>query len=208
MLNFADLLGETALDPDQSKYLARIRASTDRLHDIVVDTLEFVSAETGQTKLDLRSRKARSLFAQPSAPDGESIKALLSTRKLSLATDVQEAQVSVDEKAMRNVVRRLLHNAAKFADKGTEIVLAGRALDGPDSGLYRVSIRNEAPDIDKRKVKQMLKPFALNENALNHSTGTGMGLSICQSLLRLHGAALEVTSARGVVEASFLVSLS
>ena len=39
-----------------------------------------------------------------------------------------------------------------------------------------------------------MKPFTLNENALNHSVGTGLGLPISLALLKLHDSALGFAS--------------
>lgn len=205
LLSFGELLAETKLDSDQAKYLDRVTTSAKRLQSIVADTLEFVSAETGHMKLEIKARKAKALFTQP--PIDDLVAPLLEARKLSLEFAIEDGRIEADERAMRNVFRRLLHNAAKFADKGTSIRIEGRDGATNDSGLegYRLTIRNRAPDIDKRKLKEILKPFALNENALNHSTGTGMGLSICQALLRLHGSSLEITSLKGEVSISFLI---
>ena len=203
LLSFSELLAETSLDEDQAKYLSRMNESSRRLRSIVTDALEFVSAETGQTKIDLKARAAKALFAQPPADAADLIAAAAAKRGVTFAFDVEDAKVLVDERAARNAFARLLHNAAKFADQGSSVAVTGRA----EGDAYRVSIANRAPGFDQRTAKLLLKPFALNENAMNHSTGTGMGLSICQALLRLHGSALELASTRGSVEASFSVKL-
>lgn len=207
LLSFGELLAETKLDTEQAKYLDRVTTSAKRLQNIVADTLEFVSAETGHMKLEIKARKAKALFAQVPKDGDDLLAPLLETRKLSLEFAVEEGRFDADERAMRNVFKRLLHNAAKFADKGTSVRIEGREVAASDSGPsgYRLTIRNRAPDIDKRKLKEILKPFALNENALNHSTGTGMGLSICQALLRMHRSTLEITSLKGEVSISFLI---
>ena len=72
---------------------------------------------------------------------------------------------------------------------------------------YELAIENEGTPIDDRRIEQLMKPFTLNENTLNHSIGTGLGLPISQALLKLHGAKLSFTSAEECVVISFALAL-
>ncbi|RYZ72264.1 MAG: ATP-binding protein, partial [Proteobacteria bacterium] len=108
-----------------------------------------------------------------------------------------------DEKTIRNVFRRLIHNAAKFADPETNIVIRGRK----HNGLYEVAIENLGPAIDEKRVAQLMKPFTLNENALNHSVGTGLGLPISQAILKLHGTHLRFSTTSSTVIVAFDLKL-
>jgi K+-sensing histidine kinase KdpD len=129
----------------------------------------------------------------------ESAQKIAETRNVQIKVDVENTPVFTDEKLLRNVVRRLLHNAAKFADPDTEVLIKGY----PTGDLFQVQISNKGPEMSEAKIRQILKPFKLNENALNHSTGTGLGLSICQALLKLLGSQLDITCTDGTVTVSF-----
>jgi signal transduction histidine kinase len=189
MLSFSDLLAETQLDLDQQRMLSRIKSAAVRLQEMINDALEFVSAETAQTRLDLKSVPARQIFEQNSVPD--SILSLASGRKVNWSFFIENQQLLCDEKIIRNVYRRLLHNAAKFADPGTCVRVIGK---NSTPGVYEISISNSGQPIDDRRIAQLLKPFTLNENMMNHSTGTGLGLSICRALLNLHSSPLRFSS--------------
>lgn len=202
MLSFADLLGETKLDVDQQRYLSRIRTAANRLQDMINDSLELVSAETKQTKLDLKSIATKVILNDKLLT--EPIAKIASDRHLSLKFDIENQNIIGDEKILKNVIRRLVHNAVKFADTNSEIQVLGKSLEG---GLYRVSIENRGPGIDEKKIQNLFKPFTLNENTLNHSVGTGLGLSICNALLKLQNSKLELTSRSGKVVASFAIGI-
>jgi two-component system sensor histidine kinase/response regulator len=205
MLSFADLLAETKLDEDQQRFLARIKQAAHRLQDMINDALELVSAETQQTKLDLKSLSTPALFSREIIT--ENIQQLATNRHIDFDFQIENQKVIGDERVLRNVLRRLLHNAAKFADKQTRVSVSGRSVPG---GLYEVAITNFAnssPKIDDQRVKQLLKPFTLNENSLNHSTGNGLGLSICHALLKLHHSQLRFAAAGDEVHVSFQISL-
>ncbi len=202
MLSFADLLVETKLDVDQQRYLSRIRTAAARLQDMINDSLELVSAETKQTKLDLRSLSAKTVLNESILT--EAVQKISSDRHLSILFQVENQKFIGDEKILRNVLRRLTHNAVKFADSNTEIRITG--ISGP-GGIYKISVENVGPGIDEKKIQNLFKPFTLNENTLNHSVGTGLGLSICNALLKLQNSKLELGSTSGKVIASFSIGL-
>ncbi len=202
MLSFTDLLGETKLDLDQQKYLTRIRGAAHRLQNMISDALELVSAETAQTKLDLRTLPAKNLLNEAGLTDA--ITKLVNDRHLTIKFAVENQRLVADEKIMKNVLRRLLHNAVKFADPKTEVVVRGKSSK---DGLYLIEIENSGPAIDAAKIQNLLKPFTLNENTMNHSVGTGLGLSICNALLKLHSSKISLTSKSGKIVASFTLGL-
>jgi two-component system sensor histidine kinase/response regulator len=202
MLSFTDLLGETKIDVDQQRYLNRIRTAANRLQDMINDSLELVSAETRQTKLDLRSITSKSVLSEKLLT--EPVLKIASDRHLEIHFDVENQNFIGDEKILKNVIRRLTHNAVKFATANSEIHVTGKTVEG---GLYKISIENFGPEIDDRKIQNLFKPFTLNENTLNHSVGTGLGLSICNALLKLQDSKLELTSRAGKVVASFSIGI-
>jgi len=48
-----------------------------------------------------------------------------------------------------------------------------------------------------------MKPFFIDEDVMNHSVGMGLGLTICQSILRAHGSTLHVENTNNGVTVSF-----
>jgi signal transduction histidine kinase len=208
ILSFSDLLHESKLDVDQQRMLSRIKTAANRLQEMINDALEFVSAETEQMRLDLKSVATKSLFSQSAVP--ESIQQLATDRKVKFDFDIENQKVTCDEKLIRNVFRRLTHNAAKFAEPGSTIQVVGQSKDdAEDDGKgdrgYEISIANEGKPIPEKRIAQLLKPFTLDENMLNHSVGTGLGLSICQAMLKLHSSSLEFTSKKNSIQVSFIL---
>lgn len=201
ILSFSDLLAETKLDQDQKRYLSRVKTAASRLQEMVNDVLEFVSAQTALTKVEPRKINAQKLVE----PIPEFIQTLIANRGLQVEIEVEKMNLQVDEKIIRNVIRRIMHNAAKFADANSEIVVTGEAV-GRDG--FEFKFVNSAPAIEESKIRQIFKPFTLNENALNHSTGTGLGLSVCQALLSLHESKLELRSEGHKVVIAFKLPLA
>ncbi|MDX9731180.1 MAG: hybrid sensor histidine kinase/response regulator [Bdellovibrionales bacterium] len=186
MLSFADLLAETELDGDQQRYLSRVKGAALRLQEMITDSLELVSAETQQTKLDLKSVAIKQILSDAHVTD--SVQRLLKERELSLKFSVENQKIIADERILKGISRRILHNAAKFAEPKSEISVVGNSTG---KGTYSIAFENLGPAIDEKKIQNLLKPFTLNENTMNHSVGTGLGLSICNALLKLHSSKLQ-----------------
>jgi len=207
IINFSELLAETTLDDDQKKFLARIKSSTLRLHELVNDTLELVSAETGQLRISAQIFKPESLLTGVLNVSPSPIHDLAQKRSLQIQTSFEPSNLISDEKLLRSILRRLLHNAVKFADPSSVVELSGK-IDAQNPSFYIVQVRNAGPPIDPNKLRQIFKPFVLNESILNHSTGTGLGLSVCQAILRQLGSKLDLSCADHRVLVSFAVPIS
>ena len=204
IMSFSDLLKETTLDADQSKFLSRIQSSTGRLEALVNDVLEFLSAESHLTPV--KKVKLNSKLIEAMVPP--TLGALLQKNKLSLKFDIETATFLADEKILRNLFSRLLENAAKFAEPSSEILVSAKTLASGKNKILKIDIQNQGPNIKPEKIQNLLKHFTLNENAFNHSTGNGLGLSISQALLKLHGSPLTFESSDHTITISFQFDLA
>ena len=198
MMSFSELLKETRLDEEQNRMLSRIQTAAHRLQDMISDALEFVSAETSQMRLEKKPLASEKLFSMSGLP--ETILAIAEKRGVKFEFSLDRHNLLCDEKVIRNVFRRLMHNAAKFADANSTVDISGEITP---TGRFELIITNKGAGITPEQVARLMKPFTLNENVMNHSVGTGMGLSICQAMLKLHSTSLHFASKGGRIWASF-----
>ncbi|MGE0526163.1 MAG: response regulator [Bdellovibrionales bacterium] len=196
ILSFVELLRETGLHEDQAKYLSRISQSADRLQALINDSLELISAETGTLPVKITGVNLNKLMAEIQ----KSNSARFEGKSMSLDVRIEDETIRADAKALRSVLSRLLDNAIKFGKPGSTIEFSSYK---EDDGLVRVLLANEGKAVKPDVLAKILKPFALDEDILNHSKGTGLGLSVVQALLHRLGSRLEIQSAQGRFEASF-----
>lgn len=195
--SFMELLQETSLDDEQKKYVSRIAGSTDRLHALINDSLELVSAETGTLPVKITGVNVKKLIGELK----KEFEPQLEKKGMDLQMDLAADDVRADAKALRSILTRLLDNAIKFGHENTAIEFAVR--ESEESGKLQVSLLNEGKGIKADVIARILKPFSLDENVMNHTKGTGLGLSVVQALLRRLGSQLEVDSPKGKFSASF-----
>jgi signal transduction histidine kinase len=186
ILNYISLLKESDLKPDQQKYLGKVEAGADRLKELIFDVLEFVSAETGQTKVAAKKSKLKPAIEAAA----DSLRPQLEKKKQQLEMELDSSSFLFDPTLLRNVLLRLLHNASKFGDEASTI----RVTAKPTKNGLRVAVENTGKPLDEKTIQKLIRPFEIDENIMNHSKGVGMGLSVCQALLKLQSSQLSFES--------------
>ncbi len=198
IMSFSDLLKETSLDTDQTKFLARIQTSTMRLQSLVNDVLEYLSAESKMTPV--QKKKLPSSKIENMRP--LSFDSLMKKNQLTVKYEVEPCSIFVDEKILQNVMSRLIENALKFSNPSCEILVRGKVV----KKNLEIEISNECQNIEPEKIRRLLTAFTLNEEAFHHSSGNGLGLSISQSLLNLHESRLHFESLGKNVKVGFKIA--
>lgn len=195
ILSFLDLLRETDLTPEQLKYWDRISTGAGRLKALIHDSLELVSAETGTLPLKVTGINIKKMMQELQMQYQEG----LEKKKIQLDMQIDSDKVRADAKALKSVLERLLDNAIKFGPENSTVEFVSRA---EDEGI-RLTLTNEGKGLKSDIIRQILKPFSLNEDVMNHSKGTGLGLSVVQAVLKRLGTQLEIESPKGKFSASF-----
>jgi two-component system NtrC family sensor kinase len=95
----------------------------------------------------------------------------------------------------------ILTNAAQ-AIEGEGTIRISVECDDDDKMLV-VTISDSGPGISEEELKRIYEPFYTTKEV---GEGTGLGLWICESIVRAHGGTMECTSEAGK-GATFIVSL-
>lgn len=198
MISFLSLLQESGLNEDQLKYLSRISTSAERLHTLINDSLELVSAETGTLPIKMTQINLKKLVAEMK----DEYQNQLEQKSMSLAVTLEANEVRADAKALKSVFKRLIDNAIKFGVENSTIELSAQSVD---QDRVHLILSNEGKSVKSEVIAKILKPFSLDEDIMHHSKGTGLGLSVVQALLHRLGSELELKSPKGRFEASFVL---
>jgi two-component system sensor histidine kinase/response regulator len=196
IISFSDLLKETHLNEEQLLCLDRIQRSTNRLKNLVEDVLIVVGAETKTLKAKPQPFESKSLDLKLPTNLSQSLKHKSQTLKMELLSK----KIIGDQNLIHQVFLRLLHNAIKFGRDGSVIELQSE-LTSPHR--VRFSVTNEGPAIADQVIDKILKPFFIDEDVMNHSIGMGLGLTVCQAILKAHGSQLQIQNISTGVQVSF-----
>lgn len=197
---FTDLLLETSLSEKQRRWLFAIHQSTERLGEVVNDVLELSKLEAGQLKL-------RHIPFSPSsvAKDVHESLAIKAQHKgIGLVLDIADnvpGAVFGDPTRLYQILMNLTGNAVKFTEKGAvKIVMDGDlASADPQEVQLRIRVIDTGIGIPAEKISAVFGSFQqAGEDTVARFGGTGLGLTVTQELVQLHGGEIEVKSTLAV----------
>jgi signal transduction histidine kinase len=114
-------------------------------------------------------------------------------REIILEKSGAGLSIHADQRAVRQMVLKLLSNAAKFSAAGTAIrVTTTRVGDGS----RRVSVTDMGIGMSAEEAELAVQPFRQIDGGLARKyEGIGLGLSIVSKLVERHGGRLTIASA-------------
>jgi signal transduction histidine kinase/HPt (histidine-containing phosphotransfer) domain-containing protein/ActR/RegA family two-component response regulator len=193
VMAMAEMLDQTALDPDQRAMSGTIRGSAGALLAIINDILDFSKIEAG--KLDLE----RARFSLRDAIEGvaELLAPRLRGKDVALHLDLDPAipdSREGDEARLRQVLLNLAGNAVKFTETG-HVAIAAKALAG---ARLRFEVRDSGIGLNEEQRARLFRPFEQADASTTRKYGgTGLGLSICRRLVDLMGGTIGCESEPG-----------
>ncbi|AMQ07740.1 hypothetical protein AZE41_18335 [Sporosarcina psychrophila] len=102
-------------------------------------------------------------------------------------------KVEADENRLFQILFNLVHNAVKFTNEGEIIVSAETQND-----MAVIHVRDTGIGIDEETMKSVFQPYEQADPKITaFAGGIGLGLSICDQLVKLHGGSINVKSTVG-----------
>jgi signal transduction histidine kinase/integral membrane sensor domain MASE1 len=194
IIGFTDCLLEGMdgpLNEHQQVSLTRVSDAGRHLLEVVNNVLDLARIEAGRTELRLAPVDLAAVGAEILA----TLRPLAYAKRLSLELDAPIAGVrlTADAKLMRQVLLNLVGNAIKFTEQGrVRLVVRHQdkecVIEVHDTGI------GMTPDESSR----IFEAFTQADGSTTRQyEGSGLGLTISQRLVALHGGTIEVTSQKG-----------
>ena len=209
ILGFTELVADKQcgeLNEVQEEYLNDVLQSSRHLLSLINDILDLSKVEAGKLELAAAEVSLRDLLMNSLLMVKE--KALKHGIQLSLEIDGVPDWVPADERKLKQILYNLLANAVKFTPAGGTVVLAARSLSYRQGGWVagngqgveipfqptgesrwvEVSVRDTGIGLKKEDLERIFAPFEQADNTVGRRyQGTGLGLSLTQRLVELHG---------------------
>jgi CheY-like chemotaxis protein len=166
-----------------------MQRQVDHLVDLVNELLDISRINTGKIELRREPTVLNAIVrdaVHSTQPDLDAAR-----HHLSVELPDQSPIVHADAKRILQVLTNLLKNAAKFTEPGGHIAVS---VAGDDQSV-EVRVRDTGVGIPAGMLPRVFEMFSQVEDQLTRRHGgLGIGLSLAQSLVQLHGGTIEARS--------------
>ena len=192
IVSFIDLMEAEAdgLSEDGAHFLSIIQRNANRLIRLVGDLLLLNQLESGMTPLELAPVPIPEL-AREAVRDASAAAAGYGVT-LDAAGPSDGPMIQGDALRLRQVLDNLIANAVKFSHPGDVV----RVVSTWDGDVWRIDVTDTGIGIPAAEIADLFNRFVRASNARTSGRpGTGLGLSVVQAIVDLHGGRVTVESA-------------
>ncbi|HEY9602641.1 MAG TPA: ATP-binding protein, partial [Allocoleopsis sp.] len=179
---------------EQHKSLTTLEKSGKHLLELINDILDLAKIESGKMELQLSPTSIRGLCDSSLT----FVRQQAFKKNIRLSSRLPEGlePIQVDERRIRQVLINLLTNAVKFTNDGGEVWIEVQA----DANSQRIhfSVVDTGIGIARENLPNLFQPFVQVESSYTRRyDGTGLGLSLVNRIVELHGGSVDVESEVG-----------
>ncbi|MEI7787061.1 MAG: response regulator [Chlorobiaceae bacterium] len=194
VIGMTDLLCSTSLNSEQKTYTDTIQMSTQQLHQLLNNILEFSKNVSGKLDSEQSIFDIRRLFDDISSLllDEALKKRLLLT--FAIPNSIPTPLLGYPAFLLK-VLINLVENAIKFSEKGEIVVSIRHLSETSDDITLCISVKDSGIGIPEGKKELILQQFTqLDSSATRKAGGTGLGLAIAKQLIEFMGGTLNLCS--------------
>ena len=192
------MLRRNTKDPSQIDKLGKIDNAANHLLQLLNDILDLSKIDADKMTLEQTAFTIGGLTDDLNnllAPRAESARLRFI---LDIDARLKALQLVGDPLRLQQILLNLAGNAIKFTERGEVRVVARIAEDGAESLLIELSVWDTGIGITPEAVERIFNPFEQADGSTTRKYGgTGLGLPICQRLVRLMGGDIKVVSTPG-----------
>jgi signal transduction histidine kinase len=193
IIGFTDLLrtpGVGPLNERQAEYIDHISTSSSVLLTLVNDILDLATVDAGIMRLNYADIDLNDLLDDVSMQIADRLHE--SGVALEITAPAYLGSIIADPQRLKQILLKLLSNAANFSPEGTSISLECHR-EGTD---FVFSVSDRGPGISPDMIATVFDRFATGAKSGKRG-GAGLGLSIVDSFVSLHHGDVTIDSEPG-----------
>ncbi len=205
IIGFSEIIKNESFGPLGNKdywgYANDIYESGRRLLSVINEILDVSRIQAGERELKEGVVSIQRLVQ--SCIDLTKSKADAGQLVINNQLEQSDMQLIGEAQAIKQMILNLLSNAVKFTPEKGMVTVSGE-MD--DAGQYRLSITDTGLGLTEEEIRKALTPFGQIET--DHSrkkSGTGLGLTLVDALIGMHGGSLELISQKSIGTTATLV---
>lgn len=175
------------LNDRQKDYIASILSASYHLRDLITDIIDLAAIDAGKMTIDAEDVDIRELLTN--AATYAALKAEDTQVSLSVECERDVGIIKADPRRLKQILYNLLSNAFAYTGAGGSVTIgADRA-----PGLVRIWVADSGRGVSPDDQARVFDPF----ESSGPSAGAGLGLSLVQRFVSLHGGWVRMESAPG-----------
>jgi two-component system KDP operon response regulator KdpE len=191
VLASSDLLASEVKNEPLLSLAKNIRQGANNLDSRIDELLDLAKGEVGILQLKTEPINLLQLLRETA----DITTALASGRGQSLVLALPHSlpMIEADGDRLQQIVTNLLNNAIKFTPKGGKITLRAKKK----GSTVVVEVQDTGRGISREEQEQLFEPYQRLESDRDNLSGLGLGLTLCKTLVELHGGKIWVRSRVG-----------
>lgn len=189
IIGYADLLRGQSLNAEEQMDAANyIFSEGKRLEALSMKLLELLVAKNQPPKM------VRTELSSVLQNLVEHLQPVYKNAGIVLQVQCAEGYCMIEPDLFRSLITNLLDNARKAMEHGGSIVVTSDRADGQ----YRIRIQDNGCGIPEEALAHLTEAFyRVDKSRSRKQGGAGLGLSLCQRIVELHGGSLQFASQQG-----------
>lgn len=162
-----------------------IEKESDRLSIMVEELLDFSRFVSGRIKLEKDVFQVRNTIEMI----GKQLTPRAINNKINFVKNIDQdlGYIVGDENRIKQVLINLLDNAFKFTFEEGQVILNARKEDS----ILILEVIDNGAGISEEDLPKVVEKFYKGKNSKSHS---GIGLSICDEIVKLHNGSMKILS--------------
>src|SRR5690606_22655905 len=191
------LLTRTKLDPEQTEYVKTIQSSGESLLSVINDILDFSKIESG--KMDLDEHEFDLVTCIEDLMDLFAEKVALKNLDLIYQLDCEVTNRFIgDSFRLKQILTNLIGNAIKFTSEGHVFIRIYQNQTDEEYFDLGFDVKDTGIGIPENKLNKLFVAFSqVDSSTTRKYGGTGLGLVICEKLIKLMGGTIKAESKVG-----------
>ena len=182
------------LNEKQKSTLGHVEDSGRHLLELINDILDVSKIEAGKFELEMNTCSLGEL-CQSSI---HLTKGMAGKKRQNVNFTMSPASITInaDARRLKQVLVNLLSNAVKFTPESGSLGL--EVTENESENIVYISVWDNGIGISPDDIKKLFQPFVQLDSSLSRQqTGTGLGLTLVQRLVEMHGGSIEIQSVPG-----------
>jgi len=188
------ILGRVRDDEKRNEYYGHIAREAQNLWALMDEVLDFARSEAVEVRYVLSPGDLSEVLDAALELYGHSAELQGASIDCQYPPVGTLPSLNMDAGAITRVVVNLLSNAVKYSPEQAEVILRAEAK----TEELVISVQDHGVGIDPENRKRIFDKFFREGDPLTREvSGTGLGLALCESIVRSHGGRIEVESEKG-----------